>query len=263
MEYMLYEKAGDHIAHIRLNRPDRLNAFSAPVERDLNESVKQAVADPDVRVVIFSGQGRGFSAGADLKEGVGTEDLAGRSLAERVGQTVWLETVRLLRRPDKIFIAAVHGWAAGQGVELCIASDFVVCTEEARFFFAETRVGFNLASGVSRLLPLLVGLANARRLTLLGQTIDGQEAFRLGLAVKVVPEGQHEAAALELAQEASKGAPLAVAVQKHLLDAALETTLTVAQDAEYQASLLLGQTEDAREAARAFVQKRQPVFQGR
>jgi enoyl-CoA hydratase len=169
----------------------------------------------------------------------------------------------MLRRPDKLFIVAVHGWAAGQGVELCIASDLVVCDESARFYFAETRVGFAMTSGTAKLLPLIVGLGNARRLALLGQTIDGREAHRIGLAVELAPEGGHEAAALRLADEALKGAPLAIAAQKQLLDGALAMSLDAVQDFEVQTSFRLTLTEDHQEAKRAFADKRPPVFKGR
>ena len=171
--------------------------------------------------------------------------------------------MRLLRRPDKLFIVAVHGWAAGQGLELCVASDLIVATASARFYFAETRVGFNLTSGTAKLLPLLVGLGTARRLTLLGQTIDGAEAHRLGLVAELAPEGEHEAAALRLAEEALKGAPLAVAAQKQLIDAAIDASLSSVWDFEVQTSFRLTHTEDHQEAKRAFADKRSPRFEGR
>lgn len=262
---VLYEEIEEGVVHIRLNRPEKLNPFSGEMVREFHGAVRRAVEDPEVRAVICSGEGRAFSAGWDLKEGAeepAEAQAVGGSFAERAGETLWLETVRLLRRPEKLFIAAVHGWAAGQGVELCVASDLIVCTESARFYFAETRVGWTLTSGVARLLPQMVGLARARRLCLLGETIDGQEAYRIGLAVAVVPEGQQIAAALELARRALGGAPLAVAAQKRLLDSASEMPLRAAQDAEVQAAMWLGHTRDVAEAARAFSEKRQPVFRG-
>lgn len=265
MSIVLYEGVEEGIVHVRLNRPEKLNPFSREMDRQFHAAVRRALDDPAVRAVIFSGEGRAFSAGWDLKEGaeeLSEPELPGGTLAERLGQTLWLETVRLLRRPDKLFLAAVHGWAAGQGVELCVASDLIVCTETARFYFAETRVGFPLTSGVARLLPQMVGLARARRLCLLGETIDGREAHRIGLAVEVVPEGQHVPAALALARRALAGAPLAVAAQKRLLDTASEVPLSVAQEAEVQAARWLGQTQDVAEAARAFSEKRPPVFRG-
>lgn len=257
-----YEKPKEHVALIRLNRPNKMNAFSTSLERALLSALQKACADEDVRVVVFAGRGRSFSGGWDLGE-TDLTDPEHHPLSARAGRHTWLEIIRMLRRPDKLFIAAVHGYAAGQGVELCIASDLVVCDESARFYFAETRVGFAMTSGTAKLLPLIVGLANARKLALLGQTIDGKEAHRIGLAVEVAPGGEHEAAALRLAGEALKGAPLAVAAQKQLLDGALAMSLDAVQDFEVQTSFRLTLTEDHQEAKKAFAGKRSPVFRGR
>jgi enoyl-CoA hydratase/carnithine racemase len=257
-----YEQPNPHVALIRLHRPDKMNAFSVALERELLAGVRRACDDEETRVVVFSGAGRGFSGGWDLAE-TDLTDAAHHPLSARAGRHTWLEVVRTLRRPDKLFIAAVHGWAAGQGLELCIASDLVVCDETARFYFAETRVGFAMTSGTAKLLPLLVGLGNARRLALLGRTIDGGEALRIGLVGEVAPAGEHEVAAIRMAEEALKGAPLAVAAQKQLLDAALAMPLEAVQDFEVQASFRLTHTEDHQEAKRAFAAKRRPEFKGR
>lgn len=257
-----YEQPRAHVALIRLNRPEKMNALSVSLERDLLEGLRRACDDEEIRVVILAGSGRSFCAGWDLEETDQT-DPAHHPLSARAGQHTWLELVRLLRRPDKLFIAAVHGWAAGQGVELCVSSDLVVCSEDARFYFAETRVGFAMSSGTARLLPLLVGLGNARRLALLGQTIDGGEAHRIGLAAQLAPDGEHENTALAMADEALKGAPLAVAAQKQLIDGALEMSLEALRAYEIQASFRLAATADHQEAKRAFAAKRPAEFQGR
>jgi enoyl-CoA hydratase/carnithine racemase len=259
---VLYVPNGRRIVQIRLNRPHKMNAFSVSLEREFLEAIRRACADEDVRVVVISGAGRGFSGGWDL----GSPDLTNadqRPPSDLAGLHTWVEVVRQLRRPDKLFITAAHGVAAGQGLELCIASDLVVAAEGTKFYFAETRVGFNMTSGTARLLPMLVGLANARRLALLGQTIDATEALRLGLIVRITAEGQHEAEALELAHEALRGAPLAMAAQKQLLDSAAEMSLAATIAAEVQTSYRLTNTEDHQEAKRAFAEKRSPVFRGR
>lgn len=257
-----YEQLQAGVVGIRLNRPEKLNAFSVTLEGDLLACLRRACDDEDVRVVILSGNGSSFSAGWDLGESDQT-DAAQHPLSARVGQHTWLEIVRLLRRPDKLFIAAVHGWAAGQGVELCVSSDLLACSETAKFYFAETRVGFAMASGTARLLPLMVGLANARKLALLGQTIDGREAYRIGLAVELAADGEHETSALALAEAAMKGGPIAMAAQKQLIDSAMEMSLEALRAFEIQTSFRLAQTEDHQEAKRAFAAKRPAVFQGR
>lgn len=261
MSLVTYESVAAGIAVVRLNRPDKLNAFSVELERGLLEAMERACNDEDVRVVVLAGAGRGFSGGWDL----GEDDLTSADshpLSTRAGQHTWLRLIRLMRRPDKLFIAAVHGWAAGQGLELCIASDLIVAAEDARFYFAEVRVGFNMTSGAAKILPLLVGLGNAKRLALLGAKISAAEAHRMGLVVELAKAGGHEARALELAAEAVQCAPLAVAAQKRLLDGAVETSLAAVQDFEVMASLRLTATADHQEAKRAFAEKRPPQFSG-
>ena len=257
-----YEQPRPQVTLIRLNRPDKMNAFSVALEHELLAALQRACSDEDVRVVVFAGAGKSFSGGWDLGE-TDLTDPEHHALSARAGRHTWLEIVRTLRRPDKLFIAAVHGWAAGQGLEMSIASDLIVCADTARFYFAETRVGFNMTSGTAKLLPLLVGLGQARRLALLGQTIDATEALRIGLVVDVVPEGQHERAALHLADEALRGAPLAVAAQKLLLDSAVGMSLEAVQDFETQMSFRLTMTEDHQEAKKAFAAKRKAAFKGR
>lgn len=257
-----YEQPRDRVAVIRLNRPEKMNAFSVSLENELLENVRRACDDEEIRVVILCGAGSSFSGGWDLGESDQT-DPDHHPLSARTGHHTWLELVRLMRRSDKVFIAAAHGWAAGQGLELCVASDLVVCTESTKFYFAETRVGFAMASGTARLLPLMVGLANARKLALLGQTIDGREAHRIGLAVELADEGKHEEAALAMADEALKGAPIAIAAQKRLLDDGLEMSLEALRAAEIQTSFRLALTRDHQEAKRAFADKRTPAFEGR
>jgi enoyl-CoA hydratase/carnithine racemase len=257
-----YEEPRDHVALIRLNRPEKMNAFSVSLEQELLENVRRACDDEEIRVVILCGAGRSFSGGWDLGESDQT-DADHHPLSARTGHHTWLELVRLMRRSDKVFIAAAHGWAAGQGLELCVSSDLCVCTESTKFYFAETRVGFAMASGTARLLPLMVGLANARKLALLGQTIDGWEAHRIGLAVELAEEGKHEETALAMADEALKGAPIAIAAQKRLLDDGMEMSLEALRAAEIQTSFRLALTEDHQEAKRAFADKRTPAFEGR
>src|SRR4030081_2370297 len=120
-----YERPKEHVALIRLNRPDKMNAFSTSLERELLSALQVACADEDVRVVVFAGSGRSFSGGWDLGE-TDLTDPEHHPLSARAGRHTWLEIVRVLRRPDKLFIAAVHRYAGGQGVALCIARDLVV-----------------------------------------------------------------------------------------------------------------------------------------
>jgi enoyl-CoA hydratase/carnithine racemase len=260
-ELVQYAKPQEHLVSLRLNRPAKLNALSRELEEALLGSVRRACADEAARVVVISGAGRAFCAGWDLGE-ASPADPGRQPFSALAGATAWLELIRLLRRPDKVFIAAVHGWVAGQGLELSLACDFVVASGDARFYFAETRVGFAMTSGAARLLPAIVGLSRARMLMLTGATVGAQEAERIGLACLLAPDGEHEAAALGLAARVAEGAPLAVAAQKMLVDSALDSSLAAAEQAEMLASMRLSATDDLREAQEAFAARRPPVFAG-
>jgi len=254
------------IARIHLNRPDARNSVGPEDARLIRDYLKRANADDSIRVVVFSSEGDDFCFGADMQE-------YGRILAEvRAGKrpisevvavlNVTLEANRLLRNPKMISIAAAKGWTVGYGVELCIASDFIVASEDTRFYFAETAAGVSMTSGCAKLLPQLVGLANARRLMLFGEKLPAADAQRMGLVASVVPKGHELDAALEMAKRLAAGAPLALATQKRLIDAGAGMDLAALQDLEVQASTWIMLTEDANEASLAFSEKRRPRFRG-
>jgi len=267
MTEVIYDESfGDGIVHIRLNRPEKLNALDMGTWSSLCDAIARASDDVAVRVVIFSGEGRAFCAGYDMKQSVsgpGNWLIIQDSVKERSGQYLWLDTVKRLRRADKIFISAVHGWIAGAGIELAITSDFIVADDTARFYFAETRIGANFTSGISKLLPHLVGLGQARRLTLMAETIDAAEAARIGLALSVHPAGKHIDAALEIARRIRSLPPLAIIAEKRLLESGLDTPMAAIQEAEVMTAAFLGHTEDALEASAAFAERRQARWSGR
>ena len=261
-----YEVVNERIATIKLNRPKVHNAISPQDSRDILEHLKRAQADADVRIVVFTAEGANFSSGADL--------LAYETLMQAVrtaerpisGYMAVLkdcvEIVRILRTPELLSIAAVKGWTVGQGLEMSIACDFIVASEDTRFYFAETQIGMTMTSGCAKLLPQLVGLGNARRLMMFGEKITASEADQLGLVTKLVPKGESLRAALEMAERLAAGAPLALSHQKRFLDAASSMELSAVQDLEMHAAGWLALTEDALEADRAFAEKRAPKFRG-
>lgn len=261
-----YEVVRQRIARIHLNRPKSRNPISPDDARDILKHLKTAQADPAVRVVVFSGEGEHFSAGADL--------LAYDELMHSVrnGQTPistytallkdCADIVRLLRDPDMLSIAAVEGWTVGQGLEIAIASDFIVAAENTRFYFAETQIGLTMTAGCAKLLPMMVGLANARRLMLFAEKISAGEAERIGLVAKRVPVDALLDTALEMAERLASSAPLGLAHQKRFIDLALSMDLSAVQDLEMHAAGWLALTEDALEADRAFTEKRAPRFRG-
>jgi len=266
MSEVIYEGPEAGVVQIRLNRPEKLNALDVGMWKDLCYAVARACDDSTVRAVVFSGEGRAFCSGYDMKQaGSGPSNwlIIDDSVKERSGQYLWLDTVRRLRRPDKIFISAVHGWVAGAGIELAIASDFIVADETARFYFAETRIGANFTSGISKLLPHIVGLGQARRLLLMAEKIGAAEALRIGLVLSVEPAGAHLAAAKQIAERITALPPLAIISEKRLIESGLDTPMAAMQEAEVLTAAWLGHSADAAEASLAFAERREPRWQGR
>ena len=259
LETVLYD-VRDGIAHIRLNRPHRLNAMVPQLMRDLHEALQAAASDPSVRVVILSGEGRAFCAGDDLKESAqghgGVAEI--RAFVNEIQQV----TVDMKSMPKPI-IGAVHGYAVGGGCELALDCDLVVAAEDAKFAFTETGVGLFCTGGVTHFLPRTVGLARAKELIMTGEFFDGREATRLGLVNRAVPGDQVLAEAEGLARTIMAKAPIPIAMAKSALESGAQSDLTTAMALETASTVACFLTEDAQEGARAFVEKRPPRYRGR
>lgn len=255
---ILYQSNGG-IAEIRLNRPQRLNAVTQQLYDDLNAALGRAEADSEVRVVLLTGEGRAFCVGADLKE-----HKAGRTAFDRRqylhGEQIVCKRLMQLSKP---VVAAVNGFALGAGAELAIASDFVLMAASAQIGLPEISIGTFLGGGVTYLLPRLVGLAKARELVFLGERINGQEAVRIGLANRVLPDEGFLDAAREFAGKFASKAPLSMQLAKKQLNTAAESTLDAALTAELEGMMFVGTTQDWQEGIDAFAEKRLPIFKGR
>lgn len=251
MPYVLYEKQ-DHIAVITLNRPERMNALGRELGAELREAEAEFAADDDAWIGVYTGAGdRAFCAGRDLKE---VAD-AGASSAPRAGAFEQIP-------PDhgKPTIAAINGAAYGGGLEKALGTDIRICSENATMALAEVKVGLCPPSG-SFLLPRLVGLSNAMWLLLSGEPVDAPDAYRMGLVSRVVSQEELMPTAMEMAATIAANAPLAVRATRKLATLGLETP----QDYGRRLGAALIQqvwgSEDAVEGARAFAEKRQPVWQ--
>lgn len=256
-ETLIYSMS-DGIAEIRLNRPHRLNAVTATLYAELNDALTRAEADPDARVVLLTGEGRAFCVGADLKE-----HKAGRTAFDRrqylQGEQQVCKRLLLLKKP---VIAAVNGFALGAGAEMAMASDFILMAESAQIGLPEISIGNFLGGGVTWLLPRLVGLAKARELVFLGERIKGDEAVRIGLANRVLPDEGFVAAAREFAARVASKAPLSMQLAKEQLNMAAERGLDAALTAELEGMTFVATTRDWQEGVDAFAEKRTPVFKG-
>ena len=260
-ETLLYE-ASDGVATVTLNRPEVLNAFSTPMQRELAAVVLRLADDDAVRAVVLTGAGRAFCAGGDIGEMEGAADptpLASRHKLHRMLTSVLMPLVRL----EKPVIAAVNGVAVGAGMNLALAADITVVAEHARFSQAFVKVGLVPDTGGLYLLTRLIGLNRAKELCFTGRMLNAPEALHMGLVNEVVPAPDLMPRAHALARELASGATAAIGLTKSLLNMASTATLAEMAEFESDALAVVLATEDHREGIRAFREKRAPVFHGR
>ena len=260
-ETLLYE-ASDGVATVTLNRPEVLNAFSTPMQRELAAVVLRLADDDAVRAVVLTGAGRAFCAGGDIGEMEGAADptpLASRNKLHRMLTSVLMPLVRL----EKPVIAAVNGVAVGAGMNLALAADITVVAEHARFSQAFVKVGLVPDTGGLYLLTRLIGLNRAKELCFTGRMLNAPEALHMGLVNEVVPAPDLMPRAHALARELASGATAAIGLTKSLLNMASTATLAEMAEFESYALAVVLATEDHREGIRAFREKRAPVFHGR
>jgi 2-(1,2-epoxy-1,2-dihydrophenyl)acetyl-CoA isomerase len=260
----LLEAVKDGVAVLTLNRPDRLNAMSRAMLDGLLEALPRLGEDPNVGVVVLTGAGRGFCAGGDVKAMAEGSEMGGSTLEERAqGLRARMEVSRWLHEMPKPTIAMVRGAAAGAGLSLALACDLRLAGDSARFGTAFARVGYSGDFGGSFFLTQLVGTAKARELYYTADLLDAQQALGLGLVNRVIPDARLEEETLALATRLAKGPRIAYRYMKRNLNAAESGTLKELLDLEAWHHTRTGMTEDHREAAKAFVDKREPVFRGR
>lgn len=223
----------DDVARIHLNRPGRLNAVVPALTEGLLTALDRA-RDDGAAAIVLAGRGRAFCSGHDLKESIPPEtSLDTRRRVERIQ-----DVTREIRAFPGIVIAAVHGYALGAGCEFALGCDLVVADEQAQFGFPEVQVGLSVTGGVSALLTKAVGLARAKELLVLGERISAAKAESLGLVNRVVPAGEHEKTALELAERIASKPRVATSVAKQALDRGLAATVEEALATEVDHAIL-------------------------
>jgi enoyl-CoA hydratase/carnithine racemase len=256
----LYEGNANGVATITLNRPERLNALTFEVYRELTDTFAALRNDDSVRAVVITGAGRAFCSGGDVHDIIGelfSRDMEG--LLEFTRMTC--ELVRNIRELPKPVIASLNGTTAGAGACIALASDIRVASEEAKIAFLFVKVGLSGADmGAAYLLPRLVGLANATELLYTGDFMSASEAERIGLYNRVVPASELAGVTQELAERLARGPAFALAKTKEMLNRELNMDLESALECEAQAQAICMQHPDYREAYEAFVAKRDPKF---
>jgi enoyl-CoA hydratase/carnithine racemase len=263
MEYrdLLYTRDG-HIATITLNRPDRLNAISLPMLESLSRALRQADADQEVRAIILTGAGRGFCSGLDMKDIGG---VLGGGGAQGFGSRFDLVNSPpvVLHSTDKPVICALNGPAVGYGFDLALGCDVRIASDQARLGALFTKRAVVPESGGTWLLPRLVGWAKACELAFRGAVLSAEQARDLGLVNAVVPDVGRGREAHAWAHEISSNAPLAVQATKRMMRLGLEESFEANVHHVFLQLLPLFASQDFKESLQAYLEKREPRFEGR
>jgi enoyl-CoA hydratase len=241
---------------VRLNRPEALNALNSELLGELCAALDAAEADDTVRCLVLTGSDRAFAAGADIKE------MSTKSYAEMFKQDFFGGAARRIEQFRKPIIAAVAGYALGGGCELAMLCDFIIAAETAKFGQPEINLGVAPGIGGTQRLTRFVGKSKAMDMILTARMMDAAEAERAGLVSRVVPADKMLEEALAAAAKIAGQSPLAVMMNKELVEAAYETTLATGVALERRLFHSLFAFEDQKEGMAAFIDKRKPDFKG-
>lgn len=274
MPDVIFEKLPTGVARITLNRPDSLNAMGGELMPLLASHLRECATDPDVRCVILTGAGRAFCAGGDVKAMASRTDILGDnggkpiSASGLLARSVFVlresqrNTSLMLHTMPKVTIGMINGHAVGAGLSLALACDIRVASDKAKFGSAFRNVGFSGDFGGSFLLQRLIGAERARRFYFTGEIVEANRALELGLCSQVVAHDDLEAETMKLAEHIASGPTLAYARMKENFNRGENSDFATLLEQEALNMTLSGQTRDHMEAAKAFVEKRQPTFAG-
>jgi 2-(1,2-epoxy-1,2-dihydrophenyl)acetyl-CoA isomerase len=251
----------NNVLTITLNRPERLNALNSGLLDAFDDAFRCVAAD--VRVVVLRGAGRAFSSGHDLKQAV-QEDRAGRKREDEVaaGADRLHNITRRIRACPVPVVSQVHGYAIGGGAEIALSADIVVASLSAIFRFTETAVGLVVTNGFTAVLPRTAGVVVAKEIIMLGEPFDGDQAKAWGLVNRAVADNELQQEVDRVVGLLREKAPTALRLAKRLLDQAWEGSLEEAMGRETVATVEAARSDDAREAAAAFAERRPPRFTG-
>ena len=242
---------------IRLNRPQALNALNSRLLQELAQALDEAEADEAVRCLVLTGSERAFAAGADIKE------MSDKTYAQMFATDFFTAGARRLEQVRKPIIAAVAGYALGGGCELAMLCDFIIAADTAKFGQPEINLGVMPGIGGTQRLTRFVGKSKAMEMVLTARMMDAAEAERAGLVSRVVPVDKLIEEAMAAAKKIAAQSPLAVMMNKELVNAAYETTLSTGVAMERRLFHSLFAFDDQKEGMAAFLEKRPPTFTGR
>ena len=258
-ENLKMEKS-DHVLKVTLNRPKKMNALSAQTLKEFIHLFGELREDTDTKFVIFTGAGRAFSAGADLSEPARQMSVTSSKHAARFGQLMGHDFIRSLENLEQITVAAVNGYCLGAGLVLAMGCDFRIASKSATFGVPETHVGVFYTWGSTHRLSSLVGPAKAKEMIMTCDMVDAEEAWRIGLANKVVSDEKLMDAACELVGKISSKAPLAIRITKKLVNASAAANFGDLFICEPELVERLYVSSEVKEGMTAFVEKRNPRF---
>ena len=264
-EWIIYDK-NEGIATITLNRTDRLNSLIPPMRVEIRQALEDAVGDDDIRVLILTGAGRAFCAGADVGTFADRAEMADdepqREL--RLQSVATPRLLEIIRNMDKPSICALNGVAAGAGTALALTCDILIASDQARFRIAFTRMGTIPADGVSFQLSRRIGTHRALELACTNDLIDAREMVRIGLVNRVVPHDELMTVAREMAKKMFQIPPLTLAhTRKSIYRGVTATSIEQAMEYDHLLIKTLFETEDQQEAVKSFIEKRDPQYKGK
>jgi 2-(1,2-epoxy-1,2-dihydrophenyl)acetyl-CoA isomerase len=259
-EHLIWEQDGG-AGRLTLNRPDSLNAWTAAFGAELKSVIEGEAADPSVRALLITGAGRGFSSGADLKEGFDPADDGMPDVRKEL-LNIYHPIIAGVRRLEKPVVAAVNGPAVGIGASLAFACDLVLAAESAFFGLAFVNIGLMPDGGSTLFVPAAVGKARALQMALLGERVDSARALEWGLVNYVYPDDRLLDEAGTLLDRLATGPTRSYASSKRALNRMLYPDLDGQLDLEADLQHALARTRDFQEGVTAFVEKRDPQFQG-
>jgi enoyl-CoA hydratase/carnithine racemase len=262
MDEILIEHHG-HLATLTLNRPERMNTISQPMLSALSRELLACEEDPAVRAIVITGAGRGFCAGLDLQDAATDEGIEKGGFAMGAHLDLRNFPPNVLHHMDTPTICAVNGGAAGFGLDLALCCDIRVAGRSAKLAAAFTRRGVVPESGGTWLLPRLIGWARASEIVFTGRTLGAEESLELGLVNRVVEDDALLETTYALADEIAASAPLAVQAAKRMMRAGLSEGFDANVERVYLQVLLLLRSRDFKEGFTAFLEKREPKFEGR
>ncbi|QTH22617.1 enoyl-CoA hydratase/isomerase family protein [Rhizorhabdus wittichii] len=265
MSDILVERRDEGIAVVTINRPERLNALTREAVAALNATLDGIAADSGCRAVILTGAGRGFCSGQDLAAANARKgDRASGVIEKLFWQEQFAGMGKRLRSMPQLVVAAVNGPAVGAGMAIALSADVRIATPSARFLVAAVRIGLSAGeSGISYLLPRMIGIPRAFDILLTGRPIEAEEAERIGLVLRLAEPAALVDEAIGYARTVLANSPYSVAHSKKLMWENLDASFDAAIGAENRTQILATMTQDYAEATAAFVEKRPPRFEGR